>query len=209
MGEEIPNPPLVFRTLLLPMPNSPSTVTHLLERLREEDREALDALLPLVYDELHRLAHLELRGEGPDITLRTTALVHEAYGKLVDHHAVDWQGRSHFFGVAARAMRQVVINRARKRQAQKRGGDAPHLTIDEGRIAVDQQADRLVALDEALDRLAAIDERQSRIVECRFFGGMTIEETAAALDVSPSTVKRDWRTAKAWLSREIKRMESA
>ncbi|NBC87167.1 MAG: sigma-70 family RNA polymerase sigma factor [Bacteroidetes bacterium] len=191
------------------MSSSPSEVTHLLERLREEDREALDALLPLVYDELHRLAHLELRGEGPDITLRTTALVHEAYNKLVDHHAVDWQGRSHFFGVAARAMRQVVINRARKRKAQKRGGDAPHLTLDEGRIAVDQQADRLVALDEALDRLAAIDERQSRVVECRFFGGMTIEETAIALDVSPSTVKRDWRTAKAWLAREITRMESA
>jgi len=191
------------------MPSSPSEVTHLLERLREEDREALDALLPLVYEELHRLAHLELRGEGPDITLRTTALVHEAYHKLVDNHAVDWQGRSHFFGVAARAMRQVVINRARKRKAQKRGGDAPHLTLDEGRIAVDKQADRLVALDEALDRLAAVDERQSRVVECRFFGGMTIKETATALDVSPSTVKRDWRTAKVWLAREITRMESA
>jgi len=191
------------------MSRSPSEVTHLLERLREEDREALDALLPLVYEELHRLAHLELRGEGPDITLRTTALVHEAYHKLVDNHAVDWQGRSHFFGVAARAMRQVVINRAKKRQAQKRGGDAPHLTLDEGRIAVDKQADRLVALDEALDRLAAVDERQSRVVECRFFGGMTIKETATALDVSPSTVKRDWRTAKVWLAREITRMESA
>jgi len=191
------------------MSRSPSEVTHLLERLREEDREALDALLPLVYEELHRLAHLELRGEGPDITLRTTALVHEAYHKLVDNHAVDWQGRSHFFGVAARAMRQVVINRARKRKAQKRGGDAPHLTLDEGRIAVDKQADRLVALDEALDRLAAVDERQSRVVECRFFGGMTIKETATALDVSPSTVKRDWRTAKVWLAREITRMESA
>jgi len=102
-----------------------------------------------------------------------------------------------------------VINRAKKRQAQKRGGDAPHLTLDEGRIAVDKQADRLVALDEALDRLAAVDERQSRVVECRFFGGMTIEETAIALDVSPSTVKRDWRTAKVWLAREITRMESA
>jgi len=208
MGKDIPNLSLIFRTLPLPMPNSSSTVTHLLERLREEDRDALDALLPLVYDELHRLAHLELRGEGPDITLRTTALVHEAYSKLVDNHAVNWQGRSHFFGVAARAMRQVVINRARKRQAQKRGGNAPHLPLDEGRIAVDQQADRLVALDEALDRLAAIDDRQSRVVECRYFGGMTIEETATALDVSPSTVKRDWRTAKVWLSREIKRMES-
>jgi RNA polymerase sigma factor (TIGR02999 family) len=191
------------------MPNSPSKVTHLLERLREDDREALDALLPLVYDELHRLAHLELRGQGGDVTLRTTALVHEAYDKLVDHHAVDWQSRSHFFGVAARAMRQVIVDRARRRQAQKRGGDAPHLTLDEGRIAVDRQADRLVALDEALDRLAAFDERQGRVVECRFFGGMTIKETADALDISPSTVKRDWRTAKAWLSREIKRIEEA
>jgi RNA polymerase sigma factor (TIGR02999 family) len=207
-GRESPHHSLVFKPQLFIMSSSPSEVTHLLERLREDDREALDALLPLVYEELHRLAHLELRGEGPDITLRTTALVHEAYNKLVDNHAVDWQGRSHFFGVAARAMRQVVINRARKRKAQKRGGDAPHLTLDEGRIAVDQQADRLVALDEALDRLAAFDERQSQVVECRFFGGMTIEETATALDVSPSTVKRDWRTAKVWLSREITRMES-
>ena len=190
------------------MPTSSSSeVTELLGRLHEGNREALDDLLPLVYDELHRLAHLKLRGDRPGVTLNTTALVHEAYFKLVDHHAVDWQSRSHFFGVAARAMRQVVIDRARRRQAQKRGGDAPKLTLDEERIAPVPQADRLVALDEALDRLETLDERQSRVVELRFFGGLTIEETAAALDVSPSTVKRDWRTAKAWLAREMKRME--
>ena len=184
-------------------------VTQLLGELREGDREAFDELLPIIYEELHRLAHLKLRGNRPGGTLNTTALVHEAYFKLVNHHAVDWSGRTHFFAVAARAMRQVVIDRARRRQAQKRGGDVAKITLDESRIAVEAQAGRLLALDEALSLLEDFDERQAQVVEYRFFGGLTIEETAAALDVSASTVKRDWRTAKAWLAREMKRMENA
>jgi RNA polymerase sigma factor (TIGR02999 family) len=182
-------------------------VTQLLGSLCDGNREAFDELLPLIYDELHRLAHLKLRGNRPGATLNTTALVHEAYFKLVDHHALDWAGRTHFFAVAARAMRQVVIDRARRRQAEKRGGGDTKITLDESRIAIDAQADRLIALDEALDHLARFDEHQAQIVEYRFFGGLTIAETASALDVSASTVKRDWRTAKAWLARQMKRME--
>lgn len=192
------------------MTPSPTEVTALLHRLQEEEgHDALDELLPLVYDELHRLAHLKLRGDRSGVTLSATALVHEAYLKLVGHHAVDWQDRTHFFGVAARAMRQVVIDRARRRQAQKRGGGALLLTLDESYFVPDQRASQFLALDEALRRLEALDERQSRIVECRFFAGLNVEETASALGVSPSTVKRDWRTARAWLAREIKRMEEA
>ena len=167
----------------------------------------LNELLPRVYDELHRQAHYQLRGDRPSPTLNTTALVHEAYFKLVDHHDVEWQDRSHFFAVAVRAMRQVIIDHARRRRAQKRGGDIPDLTLDEGRIQPDEQADRLIALDEALTRLEQFDERQSRVVECRFFGGLQVKETAEVLSVSSSTVKREWRTAKAWLHREMKRME--
>ncbi len=188
---------------------SSSDVTALLIELRDGDREALDELLPCVYDELHRQAHYQLRGDRPSPTINTTALVHEAYFKLVDHHWVDWQDRSHFFAVAVRAMRQVIVDHARKRQAQKRGGGTPDLPLDEERIRPEAQADRLVALDEALTRLEQLDERQSKVVECRFFGGFKVAETADILDVSPTTVKRDWRTAKAWLHREMKRMEEA
>ena len=189
------------------MSTSPD-VTLLLVQLRDGDQGALDALLPQVYDELHRQAHFQLRGERPSPTLNTTALVHEAYFKLVDHHDVDWQDRSHFFGVAVRAMRQVVIDHARQRRAQKRGGGKPDLTLDERQIRPDEQADRLIALDEALSRMEKFDKRQSKVVECRFFGGLTIDETADVLNISASTVIRDWRMAKTWLFREMQRMES-
>lgn len=190
------------------MPEDPHHhVTRLLSRLSEGSREALDELLPIVYDELHRQAHYQLRGNRPSNTLNTTALVHEAYFKLVDHHDVDWQDRSHFFAVAVRAMRQVIVDYARRRNAAKRGGGQPDLPLDERYMQPDEQAPNLIAIDEALSRLEKIDERQSKIVECKFFGGLTIEETAEVIGVSPTTVKRDWRTAKAWLYREIKRMQ--
>lgn len=189
------------------MAEKTENVTQLLTRLRTGDREVFDELLPLIYDELHRLAHLKLKGHKPGVTLSTTALVHEAYFKLVDHHAVDWEDRAHFFSVAVRAMRQVVVDRARRRQAQKRGGGVPKITLEEDDVAPDQRADRLIALDEALSRLEELDERQSKVVECRYFGGFKVSETADILDVSPTTVKRDWRSAKAWLAREVKRME--
>ncbi len=189
------------------MPASSSDVTLLLNRLSDGNREALDELLPIVYDELRRRAHLQLRGNQPNTLLNTTALVHEAYFKLVDHHEVDWKDRSHFFAVAARAMRQIIVDYARRKNAQKRGGGRPDLPLDEERLRPAKQARDLVALDEALSRLEQIDERQSKTVECRFFGGLTIEETADVLGISATTVKRDWRTAKAWLYREIKRME--
>lgn len=186
------------------MADSGTPVTRLLERLSEGDREALDRLFPAIYDELHRLAHLQLRGNRSN-TLKTTALVHEAYFKLVRHHEVDWQDRSHFFAVASRAMRQVLVERARRRNAQKRGGGERPLTLEEERLGSADQDEAIVALDEALGQLEEMDPRQAKVVECRFFAGMTIEETAAVLDVSSATVKRDWRTAKAWLYREMQR----
>lgn len=189
------------------MPRATSEdVTRLLSQLSGGNREALDELLPIVYQELRRQAHFQLRGNRPSPTLNTTALVHEAYFKLVDHHAVEWQDRSHFFAVAVRAMRQVIVDHARRKNAQKRGGGQPDLPLEEGRLRPDTQAKVLVALDEALERLEQIDERQSKVVECRFFGGFTIKETADVIGVSPTTVKRDWRTARAWLYRELKRM---
>jgi len=178
-------------------------VTALLVRLSNGGQAVLDDLLPAVYDELRRLAHRKLRGERDDLTLRTTELVHEAYLKLVDHHDVDWQDRQHFFAVAARAMRQVLVEHARRRRADKRGGGAPIQPLDQVTPSTPRPPAAVLAVDQALDRLAELDERQVRVVECRFFGGYTIEETADVLDVSHSTVERDWRTAKAWLRREL------
>jgi len=178
-------------------------VTALLVRLSNGEEAALDALLPAVYDELRRLAHRKLRGERGDLPLRTTELVHEAYLKLVDHPDVDWQDRQHFFAVAARAMRQVLVEHARRRQADKRGGDGPARPLDQVTPSTPRPPAAVLAVDQALDRLADLDERQVRVVECRFFGGYTIAETADVLDVSTSTVERDWRTAKAWLRREL------
>jgi RNA polymerase sigma factor (TIGR02999 family) len=183
--------------------SSPEDVTRILREVSGGDREAPARLMPLVYDELRRLANHYLRQERPDHTLQPTALVHEAYLRLVDQTRVDWQNRAHFFGVAAQLMRRILVDHARRHQASKRGGFRQKLTLDE---AVDYSQTRdvdLVRLDDALTALAQFDTRQSRIVELRFFGGLTIEETAEALAVSPATVKVDWSMAKAWLRREI------
>jgi RNA polymerase sigma factor (TIGR02999 family) len=181
----------------------PEDITRILQEVSGGNREAPARLMPLVYDELRRLADHYLRRERPDHTLQPTALVHEAYLRLIDQTRVDWQNRAHFFGVAAQLMRRILVDHARRHQAEKRGGFRQKLTLDE---AVDYSQTRdvdLVRLDEALTALAQFDERQSRVVELRFFGGLTIEETAEALAVSPATVKVDWSMAKAWLRREI------
>jgi RNA polymerase sigma factor (TIGR02999 family) len=181
----------------------PEDITQILQEVSGGNREAPARLMPLVYDELRRLADHYLRRERPDHTLQPTALVHEAYLKLVDQTRVDWQNRAHFFGVAAQLMRRILVDHARRHQAEKRGGFQQKLTLDE---AVDYSQTRdvdLVKLDDALTALAKFDARQSRIVELRFFGGLTIEETAEALGISPATVKVDWSMAKAWLRREI------
>ncbi len=167
------------------------------------DRRALDRLLPMVYSELHGIAARQMRHERADHTLNATALVHEVYLKLMDQNKVSWQNRAHFYAIAARAMRQVLISYARKHNAEKRGGGAPNTLLDGKEIALGERADELLALDEALTRLAGFDERLAQVVEYRFFGGLTIEETAALLDVSTMTVKRDWNKAKAWLYREL------
>lgn len=178
-------------------------VTQLLIAYGQGDRRALDRLLPLVYSELHGIAARQMRHERADHTLNATALVHEVYLKLMDQNQVSWQNRAHFFAIAARAMRQVLISYARKHNAEKRGGGAPNTILDGKEIALGDRADELLALDEALTRLAGFDERLAQVVEYRFFGGLTIEETAAVLDVSTMTVKRDWNKAKAWLYREL------
>ncbi|NNF58615.1 MAG: sigma-70 family RNA polymerase sigma factor [Rhodothermaceae bacterium] len=186
------------------MADDASDVTQLLLDLGEGDPEAMDRLLPIVYDELHRLAHRHRRGERPDHTLNTTALVHEAYLKLVRLDRLQWQNRAQFFALAAQAMRRVLITYAERRRAQKRGGGVHPIPLDENLLLTNQQSEELLALDEALERLKAMSERQHGVVECRFFGGLSVEETAAALGISPATVKRDWALARAWLNRELR-----
>lgn len=188
------------------MPDTDSTnseVTKLLAHLSKGDRGALDELFPLVYKELRSLAHSMLRDERNNLTLRTTELVHEAYMKLVDHHEIDFQDRRHFFAVAARAMRQVIVDQARKRTAEKRGGNLPTHPLEEATLKGSRSPVVVLAVHHALEQLADLHERQVRVVECRFFGGYTIKETANVLDVSTRTVQRDWRAAKAWLRREL------
>ncbi len=185
------------------MTPSAKDVTQLLGDWAKGNKEALDKLLPLVYDELRRLADRYLRRERPDHTLQPTALVHEAYLRLVDQSNVRWENRAHFFGIAANLMRQILVNHALSHRAAKRGGTASQLSLDDlGDVSQGLDVD-LVALNDALARLAMFDPRQSRIVELRFFGGLTIEETAEVLGISPATVKREWTTAKAWLHCEI------
>jgi RNA polymerase sigma factor (TIGR02999 family) len=179
-------------------------ITRLLHAAGEGDRDALDALFARVYDELHAIAH-RVRGGGgaAQPTLNTTALVHEAYLKLVPSSFHDYRGREHFFRVAARAMRQVLLNAARASRAQKRGGGLA-VTLEEGGHAAAVRPEELIALDEALERLSALDPRAAELVELRYFAGLSVEETAAVLRVSAPTVKRGWRTARAWLLREIR-----
>lgn len=178
-------------------------VTKLLKAHRAGDSGALNELLPRVYDELRRMAHRRMQGERAGHTFGTTALVHEAYLELVDLDRVDWQDRTHFFAVAARVMRNVLVDYAVKRNAEKRGGDRDRVPLRDEDAACEVDLTDVLAVHQALSRLEERDERQARVVECRFFGGLTIEETAEALGVSPATVGRDWRVARAWLNREL------
>ena len=179
-------------------------ITDLLADLSDGNRAVVDVILPRVYDELQALAHGKLRRERADHTLNTTALVHEAYLKLVKQDRVTWQNRAHFFAIASTAMRRILVNYAHKRNAEKRGGGQALATFEEGMgHGHEARAEELIALDAALERLAALDERQSQVVEYRFFGGLTHEEIAEVLGVSVPTVGRDWRFARAWLSREL------
>jgi len=182
---------------------SPGEVTQWLIAWSQGDRAALDKLMPLVYDELHRLAHRYMSRERPGHTLQTTALVNEVYLRLVDQKSVNWQNRAHFFAIAAQVMRQVLVDYARRRRYRKRGGQAVKVSLDEAAIVSQEHGVDLVALDEALTSLAAIDPRKSQIVELRFFGGLSVEETAEVLKVSPRTVMREWSLARAWLYREL------
>ena len=179
-------------------------VTLLLSALTRGDEGAASQLIPVVYDELRRLAGSYMRRERVDHTLQATALVHEAYLKLVEQRSVDWQSRAHFFGVAAQLMRRILIDHARGHSREKRGGDDKKVSLDEAFIFSEQKADELLAVDDSLNQLAKIDPRQAKTVEMRFFGGLSIEEAAEVLGVSPKTVKRDWSVAKAWLYADLK-----
>ena len=177
-------------------------VTQLLIAYSAGERDAFDRLLPMVYDDLRRIARRQL-GYSNQRTLNTTGLVHESYLKLVDQTRIDFQDRSHFLAISARAMRQVIIGYARKRNAQKRGGGERAVTLDEGRIAIAEEAEQLLALDQALERLGARNPRLAQVVECRFFAGLSEEETAEAMGVSLRTAQRDWMRARAWLKQEL------
>ena len=182
-------------------------VTQLLVDYSNGKREALDVLTPLVYGELRNLAARYLRRARSDHTLQSTALVHEAYLRLIDQNQVRWQNRAHFFGVAAQMIRRILVDHARTKHAQKRGGNAQKLSLDEA-IGLPEQRDLdIIALDDALKLLAELDAQQSKVIELRFFGGLSIEETAEALGISPATVKREWVTARAWLLRQLSRTE--
>jgi RNA polymerase sigma factor (TIGR02999 family) len=178
-------------------------ITELLQSWSQGDRGAIEKLVPLVYDELHRLAKRYMSDERPGHTLQTTALVNEAYLRLVHSSHTGWEGRTHFFGVCAQLMRRILVDWARSRQALKRGGDVSALDLEEALAAAKQPDSDLVAIDDALKALAAIDPRKSEVVEMRFFGGLSVKETAEVLKVSPETVQRDWKLAKSWLRREL------
>jgi RNA polymerase sigma factor (TIGR02999 family) len=179
-------------------------ITRMLQEWSSGNRDALDALLPLVYEELRRQAARYLRHERPGHTLQTTALIHEVYLKLVDQRTVNWQNRAHFFGIAAQMMRRILVDYAKLRHREKRGGADENLPLEEAALVISEgKSIDLIALDEALTRLAEFDERQAGIVELRYFSGLSIEETADVLEISPATVKRDWQMAKTWLKAEI------
>jgi RNA polymerase sigma factor (TIGR02999 family) len=179
-------------------------ITEFLIDWNRGDEAALERLMPLVYDELHRIAHRHLRRESASATLQTTALVHEAYLKLVDQTRANWQNRAQFFGVAAQMMRRILVDHARKRVRDKRGGQAVKISLDDGSIDVsEERAAELIALDETLERLAKQDPNKAKIVELRYFGGLSIEETAEVLGIGTATVIRQWRIVKTWLYKEI------
>jgi RNA polymerase sigma factor (TIGR02999 family) len=185
------------------MAASDADVTELLGEWDNRSPQVEELLFPLVYDELRKIARAHLRRERSDHTLQPTALVNEAYLRLVDQDRVEWKGRAHFFGIASQMMRRILVDHARKRNAARRGAGAARVTLDEGLVAGERRSIDLVALDGALDRLAEVDPDQGRLVELRFFGGLTIDETSAVMGVSPATVKREWATARAWLYREL------
>lgn len=180
-----------------------SDVTQLLKRAQEGDENALNEFMPLVYNELRRVAANQLKTEREDHTLQATALVHEAYLRLLEQTEVDWRNRAHFFSIASEMMRRILVNYAVKRNAKKRGDGATKIALDEAFSLSNQQDINIVLLDEALTELGEFDEKQARIIELRFFGGLTIEETAEVLEISESTVKREWRIAKAWLKTRL------
>ncbi|HEY0005275.1 MAG TPA: sigma-70 family RNA polymerase sigma factor [Pyrinomonadaceae bacterium] len=184
---------------------SQQNLTELLLEWQQGDKGALDKLTPLVYDELRRIAHRYVQRERSGHTLQTTALVNEAYLRLAGQQKIEWHNRAHFFAVTAQVMRRILIDYARRRHYAKRGGDAKQVTLDEAQAMSPERAAELLALDEALSELARLDQRKSRVVELRYFGGLSLEETAEALEVSLMTVRRDWRAAKAWLYQTIKK----
>jgi RNA polymerase sigma factor (TIGR02999 family) len=183
--------------------DSDPDITGLLLAWRAGESEAFGRLFPLVYDELHRIAHRQLGREPPGHTLDTTSLVHEAYLRLVDQTRAQWTDRSHFYAIATQAMRRILVDHSRRYRAQKRGGAPKRVSLNDGMLVAEERADALLAVDEALRDLAAVDERLSRVVECRFFGGLTEEETAEVLGVTARTVRRDWTKAKGWLHRVL------
>ena len=178
-------------------------MTRLLKAHQAGDRDAFDRLVPIVYDRLRALARRQMARERPGRVLSATGLVHEVYLQLVDETGVAWRDRAHFFAICVRAMRRILVDYARRRTAQKRGGGRPDLALDPERFAVEHQAEEVLAVDQALDRLSAFDERLGRLVECRYFAGMTEQETAETLGVSLRTVERDWPRARAWLQKEL------
>jgi len=180
-----------------------SQITTLLQAHASGDEHALDDLIPLVYNEMHNMAEGRLIGERPDHTYSATALVHEAYLKLVDFNRIDWKNRNHFFAIASQIMRNILVDYAVKQNAQKRGGDRKKVTLGEKHIKWELNLEEIISIDQALKKLEKLDERQSKVVECRFFGGLTIEETANTLGISEPTVSRDWKMARAWLNREL------
>jgi len=180
-----------------------SQITTLLQAHASGDEHALDELIPLVYNEMHNMAQGRLIGERPDHTYSATALVHEAYLKLVDFNRIDWQNRNHFFAIASQIMRNILVDYAVKQNAQKRGGNRNKVTLGEKHMKWELNLEEIISIDQALKKLEKLDERQSKVVECRFFGGLTIEETANTLGISEPTVSRDWKMARAWLNREL------
>jgi len=187
---------------------SRGTITQFLLQWGQGDRSALDELIPVVYRELHRLARYYLRRQSPGQTLQTSALINEAYLRLIDHKNMDWQNRAHFYGVAAQAMRRILVDHARTRRAAKRGGGAVEVSLDKAAVLATEQAAELIALDDALMDLATISPRKSQIVELRYFGGLSVEETAEVLGISTATVVREWRSAKRLLLRALTNTES-
>ena len=185
------------------MPDEGANVAGLLSELSQGQSQALDRLVPLVYDQLRRIAHGQLKGERSGHTLNTTALVHETYLRLVNINEADWKNRAHFFAIAARVMRRILIDYARARNRAKRGGAPIAVSLSEAPDAAVNEPEDLLALEEALARLEALNPRQCRVIECRCISGLSVEETAAALNTSPATVKREWAFARAWLNREL------